>query len=82
MPIAFVDHYEVDYTAEPLRGTRQWGAYVAIFTPSGNPLHRMNVFPRRRVLADHVFTTEAEAQAAAHAEGLAVLERLRRPPEY
>lgn len=82
MPIAFVDHYEVDYTAEPLRGTRQWGAYVAIFTPSNSPMHRDNVFPKHRVLADHVFSTEAEAEEAAHAEGLAVLERLRRPPEY
>ena len=82
MPIAFVDHYEVDHTAEPLRGTRQWGAYVAIFTPSGSPMHRDNVFPKHRVMADHVFTTEAEAEQAAHAEGLTVLERLRQPHQY
>lgn len=82
MPIAFVDHYEVDYTAEPLRGSRQWGAYVAIFIPSGSPMHRANVFPKHRVLADQVFSTEAEAEQAAQAEGLAILERLRQPLRY
>jgi len=45
-------------------------------------MHRDNVFPKHRVMADHVFTTEAEAEQAAHAEGLAVLERLRQPHQY
>jgi hypothetical protein len=45
-------------------------------------MHRDNVFPKHRVMADHVFTTEAEAEQGAHAEGLAVLERLRQPHQY
>ncbi|MCE3263916.1 MAG: hypothetical protein K0R43_2995 [Pseudoduganella sp.] len=71
MPTKIIDGYEVEFTGELLEGTDQWGAYVAIFAPSSNPMHLTTVCPKRRVAADltlrdqHAAETEAERAAAA-----------------
>ncbi len=79
MPIKYVGCYEIDYTAERLRGCGTWGAYVAIFTQSSNPMHRHNVTSKQRVRADQLFVSEAEAQEqAANAAPLLLASRQRK----
>lgn len=78
MPIKYVGCYEIDYTAERLPGCGTWGAYVAIFTPSPNPMHRYNVTSKQRVRADHLFATEAEAQEQAADAAQALVESRQR----
>jgi|GEM_PF-349264 len=79
MPEKSVDGYEIEYTAEPLEGCDQWGAYVAIFIPSDNPMHMNNVYPKQRVAADLTLSSEAEAEAQAEKAGMEILEQLRAP---
>jgi hypothetical protein len=76
MPEKTVDGYEIEYTAEPLEGCDQWGAYVAISMPSDNPMHMTNVYPKQRVAADQTLSTEAAAEAEAEKAGMEVLRRL------
>lgn len=77
MPIKCIDDYEIDYTAEPLQGCDAWGAYVAIFMPSDNPMHMNNIYPKRRVAADRVLASEAIAEQEAEKAAMAILEQLR-----
>jgi hypothetical protein len=77
MPAKNVDGYEIEYTAEPLEGCGQWGAYVAIFMPSDNPMHMNNVYPKQRVAADQTLSTEAAAEAEAEKAAVEILQKLR-----
>lgn len=76
MPIKNIDTYEVEFTGELLAGTEQWGAYVAIFAPSDNPMHLNNIYPKHRVSVDlvladqHAAEVEAERAAAILLDGL------------
>lgn len=80
MPAKWIDGYEIEYTAEPLEGCRLWGAYVAIFMPSANPMHMTNVYPRQRVAADLALSSEAAAEAQAEKAGADILQHLRSRP--
>jgi hypothetical protein len=77
MPTKSVDGYEIEFTAELLAGTDTWGAYVAIFAPSDNPMHLADIYPRQRVAADIAFSSEAEAQAEAEKSATETLGALR-----
>lgn len=77
MPIKCIDEYEIDYTAEPLEGCSDWGAYVAIFTASDNPMHMNNIYPKRRVAADVKLASESAAEEAAEHAAMTILEQLR-----
>jgi hypothetical protein len=77
MPTTNVDGYEIEFTAEPLPGTDDWGAYVAIFAPSDNPMHMANVYPRQRVAADVSFASQDTAEQAAQQAGVETLQQLR-----
>jgi hypothetical protein len=79
MPTKTIDGYQIDFTAEPLPGTDHWGAYVAIFAPSDNPMHLDEVYARQRVMADVPCTSEAEAQAQAEQAAIDILAHLRAP---
>ena len=79
MPEKTVDGYEIEYTAEPLEGCDQWGAYVAIFMPSDNPMHMTNVYSKQRVAADLALSSEAQAEAEAEKAGMEILQQLRAP---
>ncbi|TFW17266.1 hypothetical protein [Duganella callida] len=80
MPTKFVDGYEIEFTGEPLPGCDQWGAYVAIFGVSDNPMHLTNLYPRQRVAADVILASEAAAEQAAERAGMRILEELRAAP--
>lgn len=77
MPTKYLDGYEVEFTSELLPGTDQWGAYVAIFAPSDNPMHLAEVYPKQRVAADVTFSGAEDAEAEAEKAGTAILEQLR-----
>lgn len=81
MPIQYVDDYEIEYTAESLPGCQQWGAFVAIYAPSDNPMHLNNFYPRQRVAADLKLDSEAAAEQAASEAGLKILAQLRAPAQ-
>ncbi len=78
VPIKYVDFYEVNYTAERLQGCKLWGAYVAIYAPSSNPMHRLNLLRKRRVSADHPFATAADAVAQAREAAVKLVEQRQR----
>jgi hypothetical protein len=81
MPTKYIDGYEIEFTAELLTGTELWGAYVAIFAPSDNPMHLENIYPKERVVADVSLPSEEAAVAAAEKAGAEVLEQLRAPTQ-
>lgn len=80
MPTKQVDEYQIEYTSAPLAGTEFWGAYVAIFGASDNPLHLTEIYPKQRVAADEDFSSAEQAEAGAERAGQEVLEQLRTPP--
>lgn len=77
MPTKYLDGYEIEFTSEPLLGTNHWGAYVAIFTPSDNPMHLAEIFPKQRVAADVTFSSGDDAEAEAEKAGTSIVEQLR-----
>jgi hypothetical protein len=77
MPAKNIDGYEVEFTGERLEGTSQWGAFVSIYAPSSNPMHMMNVFPKRRVSADLALMDQRSAEAEAERVALKILAELR-----
>lgn len=76
MPIKTVDGYEIDYTAEPLEGSDDWGAFVAVFAPSDNPMHMNNIVPKKRVAADVALSSEALAEQEAEKAAMEILRQL------
>lgn len=77
MPSKTIDSYEVEFTGEKLDGTEQWGAYVAIYAPSANPMHMTKVYPKRRVSADLVLPDQRAAEAEAERAASIILDELR-----
>jgi hypothetical protein len=72
MPNTTIVEHEVDYEAEQIAGTEQWAAYLTVYGPSINPMHRNTLFPRQHVAVDEVFMTKEAAEAGA----LAAAEKL------
>jgi hypothetical protein len=70
VPIEQRGDYEIDYSGVKLTDVEGWAAYVAIYGPSPNPMHRNSIVPSQRVAVEQVFATEAEAEAAAHEAAL------------
>lgn len=64
-----VGQYEIEYSAIRLYETG-WGACVAIYAPSSNPMHRNCIFPARRVAIELSFPDPESAEQ--HAEKIAM----------
>jgi hypothetical protein len=77
MPNKSMDGYEVEFTGELLEGTEQWGAYVAIFAPSDNPMHLNNIYPKRRVSPELTLSDQHAAEAEAERAAETILKDLR-----
>jgi hypothetical protein len=76
-----VGEYEIDYSGMRLEDVDGWAAWVTIYGPSPNPMHRNSIVPAQRVAVEQVFESEAAAEAQAHAVALAMLkERAPKPP--
>ena len=72
-----VGEYEIEYEGVHLPEKEGWGAYVTVYGPSHNPMHRNSVFPTHHVSVETVFPTREAAEAEAHRVGLRLLEQHR-----
>ena len=66
--------YEIEYSGERLADTDGWAAFVVIYGPSHNPMHRNAIFPHQRVAIDTVFHSEREAEEEARKAALLMLD--------
>jgi hypothetical protein len=73
VPTEQIGDYEIEYAGERLEDVDGWAACVTVYGPSTNPMHRNAVVPHQRVALEHVFASESEAQAEAHAAALTML---------
>ncbi len=73
MPTATIDEYEIEYSGVHLPEKEGWGAYVTVYGPSPNPMHRNSIFPTQHVSVETVFPNEQAAEAEAHKVGLSLL---------
>lgn len=81
MPTEQLGDYEIEYSAVRMTDVEGWAAWVTIYGPSTNPMHLNSIVPAQRVSVEHVFDTEAEAEAEAHKVALAMLEeKAPKPP--
>ncbi|GAB3545385.1 hypothetical protein GCM10027343_21730 [Noviherbaspirillum agri] len=65
MPSEFIGEYEIEYTGVHLVDGEGWAAYVTVYGPSTNPMHRTPLFPYHRVAVETVFPTEQAAEEEA-----------------
>lgn len=72
-----VGDYEIEYTGTRLVETEGWAAWVEVFGPSHNPMHRQPVFPSQRVAVEARFGSEQEAEQEARRIGLEMVEQSR-----
>ncbi|WP_426189851.1 hypothetical protein [Massilia sp. DWR3-1-1] len=69
-----VGAYEIDYSGVHMDDVDGWAAWVTIYGPSSNPMHRNSIVPAQRVAVEHVYASQAEAQAEARSVALAMIE--------
>lgn len=77
MPTEQIGEYEIEYEGVKMTDVDGWGAYVTIYGPSANPMHRNSIVPNQRVAVETVFASEDEARDEARKAALAMLERQR-----
>jgi hypothetical protein len=70
-----IGEFEIEYSGIQLPEGTAWAAYLSIYGPSSNPMHRNNIFHLQRVCADAEFASEAEAEAEAHRVGLEMISK-------
>lgn len=68
-----IGDYEIEYAGERLAEVEGWAAFVTVYGPSTNPMHRNALVPHQRVAVEQVFASEEEAAAAAHMAAVAML---------
>ncbi|MDB5933772.1 MAG: hypothetical protein JWQ01_1116 [Massilia sp.] len=66
--------YEIDYSGVRMTDVDGWAAYVTVYGPSPNPMHRNSIVPAQRVAVEQVFATEAEAEAEARKAAVSMVE--------
>lgn len=69
-----IGEYEIEYSGVHMADVDGWAAWVTIYGPSSNPMHRNSIVPAQRVTVEQVYPTEQEAQAQARTVALAMLE--------
>jgi hypothetical protein len=65
MPEESVGQYGIEYEAVELGEVAGWAAYVTVYGPSANPMHRSALYPRQRVHPDVVYPDRTAAERAA-----------------
>lgn len=78
MPTETIGEYEIEYSGIQLPDGEDWGANLAIYGPSCNPMHRNDIFPSQRVAVDMVFHTEQEAEAEARVFAISMIKKGRK----
>ena len=77
-----IGDYEIEYTGVHVPESDGWAAWIEIFGPSSNPMHRHAVVPSQHVAIETSFASEQEAQQAARQIALDMVEqRQRKQPE-
>ncbi|MES2069994.1 MAG: hypothetical protein V4488_06575 [Pseudomonadota bacterium] len=57
--------HDIECSAVRVANSAQWTAYLTIYGPGTNPMHRNSVFPYQQVCVEEVFNSEQAAQEAA-----------------
>lgn len=77
-----IGDYEIEYTGVHVPESDGWAAWIEIFGPSPNPMHRHAVVPSQHVAIEITFTSEQEAQQAARQVAAdMVAQRQRKAPD-
>lgn len=69
-----IGEFEIEYEGVHLPEKEGWGAYVTVYGPSHNPMHRNSIFPTQHVSVETVFPTREAAEAEAHRVALTLLQ--------
>ncbi len=80
MPSRIIDQYELEYEGLHLPEKEGWGAFVTVYGPSSNPMHRHSIIPQQHVSVTAVFPTQQLAEAEAYRVAMAMLQGHRTPP--
>lgn len=70
-----IGEYEIEYSGMQIAGSEDWAAYVTIFGPSSNPMHRNSIVPTQRVSVNNVYPSENEAAAEARKIAISMIEQ-------
>ena len=65
MPTETHGDYEIDYQGQYLADVDAWAAFITVYGPSDNPMHRNIVIAAQRVSVEQVYASEDEAAAEA-----------------
>jgi hypothetical protein len=68
-----IGDYEIEYAGERLVDMAGWAAFVTVYGPSTNPMHRNALIPHQRVAVEQVFDSEESAQGEARTAALSML---------
>lgn len=68
-----VGEYVIEYSGMQLVSGEGWGAYVTIYGPSPNPMHRNALVSEQRVSVETIFPTESAAEEEARRVALSML---------
>lgn len=60
-----IGDYEIEYSGVPLPNSEEWGAWVTVYGPSRNPMHRNPIFPGQRVSLECRFANQSAAEQEA-----------------
>ena len=74
MPTEQLGDFEIDYSGVRMTDVDGWAAFVTVYGPSANPMHRNSIVPAQRVAVEHVFATEQEAEAEARKAAVAMVQ--------
>jgi hypothetical protein len=69
-----IGEYEFEYSGIQLPDSDGWAAWLTIYGPSPNPMHRNSIFPTQRVAVETVFPDEQAAQAEARKVAMSLIE--------
>jgi len=75
MPTEQIGHYEIEYSGVQLADGKEWGAHVAIFGPSHNPMHRNSILPEQRISVEQSYSSQQEAEAEARRFAVEMVEQ-------
>ncbi len=70
-----IGDYQIEYASMRITEVGGWSAWLTIYGPSRNPMHRNDILPHQRVAVAHVFSSAEDAERRARVAGLAMLGR-------
>ena len=57
--------HDIELAGVRVPNSSSWMAYLTIYGPGANPMHRNSVFPNQQVCVEEVFNSEHAAEEAA-----------------